>query len=613
MRKKRRSKQKLAEAAHVAHNAQADREAVLGGLLAQLLCHRATGRVEGRPIADDVTASYWADGPASYWAGGPASYWADPAALRRSAEVGACAMPAWAAALDLVSPRLPESVPEIVPEIVPEWVALDLTDGWIPVEVAVAAVNTPALRATVPSATQSLGGFVYSAPDVCHAAKLPVVKEGVARYDLSEDAKRVRMAVGGIPRPRAEADNSEGVGGIPRPLAEADNSADAVAEQVAEAEELTEGVVMGTAEQVAEAEERTQGVVMGTVGVGGGADERTIEGKGEGSHHRGRGRSEAKGEGEGSQRTTEAEGGAVDAHDDAVHKVDSKHEPRESSNAHDDAVAEAPKTDPEMTAALHAALRTPTRRPSEESPSIEASSWAPPSIEASSWAPPSIEASLHSAIKREPAPDTSPYGWYLPALEICASRAEAVRSSKSHHHHHHHHHQQQQQQSPPILSASASPAAASPAAASPAAASPASASPAYASPAAASPPAATERVAPRPMALTIRGHQRSLEVIRGHQRPMPLTIATAPPLAVHGWFGMHAERLTKLGLTRMLRHHTPLLRREAAASVSSSSSGPRPFDYYIWVDVHRAIENGVAFYHGRPVAGQGEVMLRDDL
>ena len=94
---------------------------------------------------------------------------------------------------------------------------------------------------------------------------------------------------------------------------------------------------------------------------------------------------------------------------------------------------------------------------------------------------------------------------------------------------------------------------------------------------------------------------------------MPLTIATAPPLAVHGWFGMHAESLTKLGLTRMLRHHTPLLRREAAASVSSSSSGPRPCDYYIWVDVHRAIENGVAFYHGRPVAGQGEVMLRDDL
>ena len=156
---------------------------------------------------------------------------------------------------------------------------------------------------------------------------------------------------------------------------------------------------------------------MGTVGGGGVADERTIEGKGEGSHHRGRGRSEAKGEGEGSQRTTEAEGGAVDAHDDAVHKVDSKHEPRESGDAHDDAVA--PETDPEMTAALHAALRTPTRRPSEESPSIEASSWAPPSI----------EASLHSAIKREPAPDTSPYGWYLPALEICASRAEAVRSS----------------------------------------------------------------------------------------------------------------------------------------------------------------------------------------
>jgi len=92
---------------------------------------------------------------------------------------------------------------------------------------------------------------------------------------------------------------------------------------------------------------------------------------------------------------------------------------------------------------------------------------------------------------------------------------------------------------------------------------------------------------------------------------MPLTIATAPPLAVHGWFGMHAESLTKLGLTRMLRHHTPLLRRETAASVSSSSSGPRPCDYYIWVDVHRAIDNGVAFYHGRPVAGQGEVLLCD--
>jgi hypothetical protein len=270
-----------------------------------------------------------------------------------------------------------------------------------------------------------------------------------------------------------------------------------------------------------------------------------------------------------------AEGGADDAHDDAVLKVDSKHEPRESGDAHDDSVAEAPEADPEMTAALHAALKTPTRRPLEESPSTEAS--------------------LHSAIKREPAPDTSPFGWYLPALEICASRAEAVRSSKSHHHHH-----QQQQQSPPILSAVASPASVSPASASPASASPA-----------ASPPAASERVAPRPTALTIRGHQRSSEVISGHQRPMPLTIATAPPLAVHGWFGMHAESLTKLGLTRMLRHHTPLLRRETAASVSSSSSGPRPCDYYIWVDVHRAIDNGVAFYHGRPVAGQGEVLLCD--
>ena len=525
LRKKRRSKQKLAEAAHVAHNAQADREAVLGGLIAQLLWHRATGRVEGRPTAADCPA--------------------DPAALRSSAEVGACALPEWAATLDLVSPRLPE--------IVPEWVALDLTDGWITVEAAVAAVNTPALRATVPNATQSLGGFAYSAPDVWHAAKLPVVKEGMPRYELSEDAMCVRVAIGGIPRPHTEADNSTDAVAEKVPVAEAaEPTAVRIHTEAAEPTDVnthTEAAEPTDVNIHTEAAEPTEP----TVGGGGGADERMIKGEGGGFQRS-------------TQRSTEAEGGAGDAHNDAVHKVDN-HEPRES----DDAVVEAPEADPEMTARLNAALRTATRRPSEvsrKSLGLEES--------------PSIEASLLSAIKREPTPDTSPFGWYLPALEICASRTEAVRCSKNHHHHQQ---QQQQQWNPLILSAVASPAVASPTVASPAAASPAAASPAVASPAAAS-----ERVAPR---------------------PMPLTIATAPPLAVHGWFGMHAESLTKLGLTRMLRHHTPLLRREAAASVSSSSSGPRPCDYYIWVDVHRAIDGGVAFYHGRPVAGQGEVMLCD--
>ena len=130
----------------------------------------------------------------------------------------------------------------------------------------------------------------------------------------------------------------------------------------------------------------------------------------------------------------------------------------------------------------------------------------------------------------------------------------------------------------------------------------------------------------------------------GAQAAVPLTTESAPSVAMFAWYAEHAPVALTHGITRMMRHHTLLdlhgadselgglggggketaglggarpadgvgctgegglcaehshaaaAQEHLSSSASDASTPPRAHDLFLWVDVHRALAEGVAFY-----------------
>ena len=93
-----------------------------------------------------------------------------------------------------------------------------------------------------------------------------------------------------------------------------------------------------------------------------------------------------------------------------------------------------------------------------------------------------------------------------------------------------------------------------------------------------------------------------IRAAQGHDMPgvgvrqgEPLTLETAPKMAVHGSYVEHAHAILEQGLSRMGRHHVHLA-KGLLGEKGVVSGMRRDADVFIWVKVHEAIKGGLTFY-----------------
>jgi 2'-phosphotransferase len=81
----------------------------------------------------------------------------------------------------------------------------------------------------------------------------------------------------------------------------------------------------------------------------------------------------------------------------------------------------------------------------------------------------------------------------------------------------------------------------------------------------------------------------------GEKQGEPLTLETAPEVAVHGSYVKHVQAICEQGLSRMGRHHVHLAK--GLLGEKGVISGMRPnAEVFVWVNVHEAIKGGLTFY-----------------
>ena len=81
----------------------------------------------------------------------------------------------------------------------------------------------------------------------------------------------------------------------------------------------------------------------------------------------------------------------------------------------------------------------------------------------------------------------------------------------------------------------------------------------------------------------------------GEKQGEPLTLETAPEVAVHGSYVEHVQAILEQGLSRMGRHHVHLAK--GLLGDTGVVSGMRSnTELFIWVKVHEAIKDGLTFY-----------------
>ena len=93
-----------------------------------------------------------------------------------------------------------------------------------------------------------------------------------------------------------------------------------------------------------------------------------------------------------------------------------------------------------------------------------------------------------------------------------------------------------------------------------------------------------------------------IRAAQGHDMPgvgvrqgEPLTLETAPKMAVHGSYVEHAHAILEQGLSRMGRHHVHLA-KGLPDEKGVVSGMRRDADVFVWVKVHEAIKGGLTFY-----------------
>ena len=93
-----------------------------------------------------------------------------------------------------------------------------------------------------------------------------------------------------------------------------------------------------------------------------------------------------------------------------------------------------------------------------------------------------------------------------------------------------------------------------------------------------------------------------IRAAQGHDMPgvgvrqgEPLTLVTAPEVAVHGSYLKHVHAILEQGLSRMGRHHVHLA-KGLPGEKGVISGMRRDTEVFIWVNVHEAIKGGLTFY-----------------
>ena len=81
----------------------------------------------------------------------------------------------------------------------------------------------------------------------------------------------------------------------------------------------------------------------------------------------------------------------------------------------------------------------------------------------------------------------------------------------------------------------------------------------------------------------------------GEKQGEPLTLETAPEVAVHGSYVEHVHAILEHGLARMGRHHVHLA-KGLLGEKGVVSGMRRDAEVFIWVNVHEAIKGGLTFY-----------------
>jgi 2'-phosphotransferase len=81
----------------------------------------------------------------------------------------------------------------------------------------------------------------------------------------------------------------------------------------------------------------------------------------------------------------------------------------------------------------------------------------------------------------------------------------------------------------------------------------------------------------------------------GEKQGEPLTLKTAPEVAVHGSYVKHVQSIHQQGLSRMERHHVHLAK--GLLGENGVISGMRSnAEVFVWVNVHEAIKDRLTFY-----------------
>ena len=87
----------------------------------------------------------------------------------------------------------------------------------------------------------------------------------------------------------------------------------------------------------------------------------------------------------------------------------------------------------------------------------------------------------------------------------------------------------------------------------------------------------------------------------GEKQGEPLTLKTAPEVAVHGSYVKHVQSIHQQGLSRMERHHVHLAK--GLLGENGVISGMRSnAEVFVWVNVHEAIKDRLTFYTSPPTA-----------
>jgi len=81
----------------------------------------------------------------------------------------------------------------------------------------------------------------------------------------------------------------------------------------------------------------------------------------------------------------------------------------------------------------------------------------------------------------------------------------------------------------------------------------------------------------------------------GEKQGEPLTLETAPEVAIHGSFAKHVHAILEQGLSRMGRHHVHLA-KGLPGEKGVVSGMRRNAEVFVWVEVHAAIKGGLTFY-----------------